>query len=42
MQYAFAGWPIAGRPESLLERITKRIKSAAKWLKDTLNQRGEP
>ena len=28
--------------ESQLERIIRRIKAAAKWLKDTLNQRGEP
>ncbi|MGL9736030.1 MAG: protease FtsH-inhibitory lysogeny factor CIII [Symbiopectobacterium sp.] len=38
MQYAFAVWPIAGRSESLLERIINIIKAAAKWLKDMLNQ----
>ncbi|MGL9722158.1 protease FtsH-inhibitory lysogeny factor CIII [Symbiopectobacterium sp.] len=42
MQYAFAGWPIAGRSETQLDRIINLLKAAAKWLKDTLNQRGEP
>ncbi|WNJ77795.1 protease FtsH-inhibitory lysogeny factor CIII [Cedecea neteri] len=30
MQYAFAGWPIAGRTESQLERWTRQIRSGAK------------
>lgn len=28
--------------ESLLDKIVARIKSAARWLKDTLNQKGVP
>lgn len=43
MQYAVAGWPIAGcHTESLLEIITRRMRCIGRWLKDTLNQRGEP
>ncbi len=42
MQYAVAGWPIAGYQESLLDIITRRMRVIGRWLKDTLNQRGEP
>jgi hypothetical protein len=43
MQYAVAGWPIAGcQNESLLEIITRRMRVIGRWLKDTLNQHGNP
>ncbi|MGP2900540.1 protease FtsH-inhibitory lysogeny factor CIII [Serratia ureilytica] len=43
MQYAVAGWPIAGcHNETLLEIITRRMRCIGRWLKDTLNQRGDP
>lgn len=42
MQYAVAGWPIAGYQESLLDIITRRMRVIGRWFKDTRNQRGEP
>lgn len=42
MQYAFAGWPIAGHSESQLDRITRQLRAGWKWLIDTLNQPGTP
>lgn len=30
------------KPESFLSKLWDRIKKAAKWLKDTLNQKGIP
>ncbi|WP_371824846.1 protease FtsH-inhibitory lysogeny factor CIII [Serratia sp. JSRIV004] len=42
-ELAFAGCPSMGAQyESLLERITRRMRVIGRWLKDTLNQRGEP
>lgn len=39
MQYAIAGWPVAGCPsESLLERITRKLRDGWKRLIDILNQ----
>ncbi|MCZ6127225.1 protease FtsH-inhibitory lysogeny factor CIII [Escherichia coli] len=39
MQYAIAGWPAAGCPsESLLERITRKLRDGWKRLIDILNQ----
>ncbi|WP_210453501.1 protease FtsH-inhibitory lysogeny factor CIII [Pantoea ananatis] len=40
--YAVAGWPVAGCSESLLETITRRLRSGFKTLIDTLNQKGDP
>lgn len=40
--YAIAGWPVAGRSESLLETITRRLRTGWRSLVDTLNQRGQP
>ncbi|EFO5566265.1 protease FtsH-inhibitory lysogeny factor CIII [Escherichia coli] len=43
MQYAIAGWPVAGCPsESLLERITRKLRDGWKRLIDILNQPGAP
>lgn len=43
MQYAIAGWPVAGCPsESLLERITRKLRDGWKRLIDILNQPGVP
>lgn len=43
MQYAIAGWPVAGCPsESLLERITRKLRDGWKRLIDILNQPGDP
>jgi len=42
MQYAVAGWPIAGCSESLLDRICRNVKNGARRLLEILNQRGEP
>ncbi len=42
MQLAIAGWPIAGCSETLLDRIFRNAKNAAKRLIEILNQRGEP
>ncbi|CAI1835146.1 Lambda Phage CIII [Serratia grimesii] len=42
-QLAYAGCPLMGTQyESLLEIITRRMRVIGRWLKDTLNQRGEP
>ncbi|EDR8764274.1 protease FtsH-inhibitory lysogeny factor CIII, partial [Salmonella enterica subsp. enterica] len=42
-QYRFAGWPIAGCPsESLLDRITRKLRNGWKSLVDILNQPGVP
>lgn len=43
MQYAVAGWPIAGcHTESQLDRVTSWLRSSWKRLIDTLNQKGDP
>ncbi|AXF76093.1 protease FtsH-inhibitory lysogeny factor CIII [Erwinia tracheiphila] len=42
MQLAIAGWPVAGRSESLLDIITKRLRSGCRKLLDTLKQKGRP
>lgn len=42
MQYAVAGWPVVGCSESLLETITRRLRTGWRSLIDTLNQRGQP
>jgi hypothetical protein len=43
MQLAVAGWPIAGcHNESLLERITRKLRAGWKRLADILNQPGVP
>lgn len=43
MQYCFAGWSIAGCPsESLLDRITRKLRTGWKRLVDILNQPGVP
>lgn len=42
MQYAVAGWPVAGCSESLLDTITRRLRTGWRSLVDTLNQRGNP
>ncbi|EHG6501880.1 protease FtsH-inhibitory lysogeny factor CIII [Salmonella enterica] len=43
MQYHFAGWPIAGCPsESLLDRITRKLRTGWKRLVDILNKPGVP
>ncbi|WP_075203208.1 protease FtsH-inhibitory lysogeny factor CIII [Pantoea vagans] len=41
-QLAVAGWPVAGCSESLLETITRRLRTGWRSLIDTLNQRGQP
>ena len=41
-QYAVAGWPVAGCSESLLDTITRRLRTSLRNLIDTLNQRGQP
>ncbi|MTH45381.1 protease FtsH-inhibitory lysogeny factor CIII [Intestinirhabdus alba] len=42
-QFVFAGWPVAGCPsESLLDRITKKLRAGWKRLIDILNQPGVP
>ncbi|HDR2728572.1 TPA: protease FtsH-inhibitory lysogeny factor CIII [Enterobacter roggenkampii] len=42
-QFAFAGWPVAGCPnESLLDRITRKLRAGWKRLADILNQPGVP
>ncbi|HGE8471327.1 TPA: protease FtsH-inhibitory lysogeny factor CIII [Serratia marcescens] len=42
-QLAYAGCPLMGAQyETLLEIITRRMRCIGRWLKDTLNQRGEP
>ncbi|MCG5374449.1 protease FtsH-inhibitory lysogeny factor CIII [Serratia marcescens] len=33
---------MGAQSETLLEIITRRVRNACRWLKDTLNQRGEP
>lgn len=40
--YAIAGWPVAGRSESLLEIITNRLRTGWRSLIETLNQRWVP
>ncbi|VEB97376.1 Lambda Phage CIII [Cedecea lapagei] len=45
MIYQFAGSVAVGaiqQNESQLERLTRQLRNIGKWLKDTLNQRGEP
>ncbi|MFV8979813.1 protease FtsH-inhibitory lysogeny factor CIII [Serratia fonticola] len=42
MQYAVAGWPIAGYQESLLDIITRRMRGAWRRFIDILNQKGDP
>ncbi|EKN3740005.1 TPA: protease FtsH-inhibitory lysogeny factor CIII [Yersinia enterocolitica] len=42
MQYAIAGYPASGCSETLLDRIFRNAKNAAKRLIEILNQRGEP
>lgn len=42
MQYAIAGWPVMGRSESLLETITRRLRTGWRNLIDTLTQPGKP
>lgn len=41
-QFAVAGWPVVGRSESLLDKITRRMRTGWRNLKDTLNQPGRP
>lgn len=41
-QYAVAGWPVAGRSESLLDVITRRLRAGWRSFLDTLNQPGTP
>lgn len=40
-QLAVAGWPVAGRPESLLDTITRRLRASLRSFIDTLNQRAQ-
>lgn len=40
--FCIAGWPCVGRSETLLDRIFRNAKNAAKRLVEILNQRGEP
>jgi hypothetical protein len=40
--YAVAGWPVAGCSESLLDTITRRLRTGWRNLIDTLNQPGRP
>lgn len=40
--YAVAGWPVAGCSESLLDLITRRLRTSWRNLIDTLNQPGRP
>ncbi|MFK8258290.1 protease FtsH-inhibitory lysogeny factor CIII [Erwinia sp. AnSW2-5] len=42
MQLVIAGWPVAGRSESLLDVITRRLRSGWRSLIDTLSQPGNP
>lgn len=45
MMYVISGGAVMGAAqlnESLLEIITRRMRCIGRWLKDTLNQRGEP
>lgn len=43
MMYAIAGgYPMGIAQESLLEKITKRLKKIGRWFIDTLNQKGDP
>ncbi|MBV4365877.1 protease FtsH-inhibitory lysogeny factor CIII [Erwinia phyllosphaerae] len=41
-QFAVAGWPVAGRSESLLDVITRRARKSFRRFIDMLNQRGQP
>ena len=42
-QLACAGCPLMGaQSETLLEIITRRMRCIGRWLKDALNQIGEP
>ncbi|CNJ09897.1 MULTISPECIES: protease FtsH-inhibitory lysogeny factor CIII [Yersinia] len=41
-QLICAGWPCVGCSETLLDRIFRNAKNAAKRLIEILNQRGEP
>ena len=40
-QFAVAGWPVAGCSESLLETITRRLRTGWRNLINNLNQRGQ-
>ncbi|MEM6162077.1 protease FtsH-inhibitory lysogeny factor CIII [Erwinia sp. P6884] len=42
MQLAIAGWPVAGRSESLLETITRRLRTGWRSLIDALTSPGKP
>lgn len=42
MQLVIAGWPVAGRSESLLDVITRRLRSGWRSLIDALSQPGNP
>lgn len=41
-QLAVAGWPVAGCSESLLETITRRLRTGWRSLIDTMKQPGRP
>ncbi|EOL9077652.1 protease FtsH-inhibitory lysogeny factor CIII [Cronobacter malonaticus] len=41
-QFAFAGWPVVGCSESLLDRITRKLRTGWKKLADILSQPGVP
>lgn len=41
-QYAVAGWPVAGCSESLLETITRRLRSGWRSFIDAMTQPGKP
>ncbi|WP_072032284.1 protease FtsH-inhibitory lysogeny factor CIII [Erwinia sp. 9145] len=42
MQLAIAGWPVAGRSESLLDTITRRLRTGWRNLIDALTRPGNP
>lgn len=42
MQIAYAGWPVVGRSESLLDVITRRARQSFRRFIDTLKQPGRP
>ncbi|WP_312112007.1 protease FtsH-inhibitory lysogeny factor CIII [Pantoea septica] len=41
-QLAVAGWPVAGCSESLLETITRRLRTGWRSLIGTIKQPGSP
>ncbi|AHF77942.1 Lambda Phage CIII, antitermination protein [Sodalis praecaptivus] len=41
-QYAVAGWPVAGLPESQLSRVADRIREVCRKIIELLNQPGNP